>query len=104
MLAALLIKGISPGPEFVSTHPDIFGASSSASWSATCCSHLAHPVIRLWVKLLAVPFDLLFPSVLVLICVGGLHDPYLGPGHLLVLFFGCVGTACGCSLETPRRC
>src|SRR5262249_37546843 len=49
------------------------------------------PFIRVWVRLLAVPFDLLYPAVLVFICIGvySIHRSTVDIG--LVLLFGCVG-------------
>jgi TctA family transporter len=92
MLAALLVKGISPGPEFIGSHPDIFWGLVVSFVIGNVLLVIWHiPFIRLWVKLLALPFDILFPSVLVLICLGvyTIHNSVLD--ILLVLFFGVVG-------------
>ncbi len=92
MLAALLIKGISPGPEFIGAHPDIFWGLVVSFVIGNVLLVIWHiPFIRLWVRLLSVPFDILFPSVLVLICLGvyTIHNSVLD--ILLVLLFGCVG-------------
>jgi TctA family transporter len=92
MLAALLIKGISPGPEFIGSHPDIFWGLVISFVIGNVLLVIWHiPFIRLWVKLLTIPFDLLFPAVLVLICLGvyTIHNSVLD--ILLVLFFGLVG-------------
>ncbi len=92
MLAALLIKGISPGPDFISTHPDIFWGLVVSFVIGNVLLVIWHiPFIRLWVKLLSIPFDLLFPSVLVLICFGvyTIHNSVLD--IIMVLFFGCFG-------------
>jgi putative tricarboxylic transport membrane protein len=92
MLAALLIKGISPGPDFVSTHPDIFWGLVVSFVIGNVLLVIWHiPFIRLWVKLLAVPFEILFPPVLVLICIGAytIHNSTLD--IFLVLVFGCIG-------------
>ena len=92
MLAALLIKGISPGPDFVTTHADIFWGLVVSFVIGNVLLVIWHiPFIRLWVKLLSVPFDVLFPAVLVLICLGvyTIHNSTLD--ILLVLLFGCIG-------------
>jgi TctA family transporter len=92
MLAALLIKGISPGPELISAHPDIFWGLVVSFVVGNVLLVIWHiPFIRLWVKLLAVPFDILFPSVLLLICLGvyTIHNSTMD--ILLVLVFGCIG-------------
>jgi TctA family transporter len=92
MLAALLIKGVSPGPEFIVNHPDIFWGLVVSFVIGNVLLVIWHiPFIRLWVKLLAIPFDVLFPSVLVLICLGAytIHNSVLD--IVLVLFFGLIG-------------
>lgn len=92
MLAALLIKGISPGPDFIGTHPDIFWGLVVSFVIGNVLLVVWHvPFIRLWVKLLSVPFDLLVPSVLVLICLGVYTIQSSTLDIILVLFFGCVG-------------
>lgn len=92
MLAALVIKGISPGPEFISDHADIFWGLLVSFLVGNVLLVIWHiPFIRLWVKLLSVPFDVLFPIVLVFICIGvyTIHSSVLD--IFLVLIFGCVG-------------
>jgi len=92
MLAALLIKGVSPGPDFINNHPDIFWGLVISFVIGNVLLVIWHiPFIRLWVRLLTVPFDVLLPSVLVLICLGvyTIHNSTLDV--LLVLIFGCIG-------------
>jgi putative tricarboxylic transport membrane protein len=92
MLAALLIKGVSPGPDFINNHPDIFWGLVISFVIGNVLLVIWHiPFIRLWVRLLTVPFDILLPSVLVLICLGvyTIHNSTLDV--LLVLIFGCIG-------------
>ena len=94
MLAALMIKGISPGPEFITSHADIFWGLVVSFVVGNVLLVIWHiPFIRLWVKLLTVPFDLLYPAVLVFICLGvyTIHSSVLDV--FLVLFFGYVGYA-----------
>jgi len=92
MLAALMIKGISPGPEFIGSHPDIFWGLLVSFLVGNVLLVIWHiPFIQVWVKLLTVPFDILYPIVLVFICIGvyTIHNSVLD--IFLVLFFGCVG-------------
>jgi putative tricarboxylic transport membrane protein len=92
MLAALMIKGISPGPEFVGSHPDIFWGLLVSFVVGNVLLVIWHiPFIRLWVRLLTVPFDILYPIVLVFICIGvyAIHNSVLD--IFLVLLFGCIG-------------
>jgi putative tricarboxylic transport membrane protein len=92
MLAALVIKGVGPGPEFIGRHPDIFWGLVVSFLIGNIMLVIWHiPFIRIWVKLLAVPFDLLYPAVLMFICVGvySIHSSILD--IFLVLAFGCIG-------------
>jgi TctA family transporter len=92
MLAALLIKGVSPGPEFVGTHPDIFWGLVISFVIGNILLVIWHiPFIRLWVRLLTVPFGVLYPSVLVFMCFGvyTLHNSLMD--IVLVLVFGVIG-------------
>lgn len=92
MLAALITKGVSPGPEFMGRHPDIFWGLVVSFIIGNVLLVIWHiPFIRLWVKLLSVPFDILYPAVLVFICFGvyTIHSSVLD--IFMVLFFGCVG-------------
>jgi TctA family transporter len=92
MLAALIIKGVSPGPQFISEHADIFWGLVVSFLIGNIILVIWHiPFIRLWVRLLSIPFSILYPAVLVFICLGvySIHESVTD--IFLVLFFGCVG-------------
>jgi putative tricarboxylic transport membrane protein len=92
MLAALILKGVSPGPQFIGEHPDIFWSLVVSFVIGNALLVIWHiPFIRVWVRLLAVPFDLLYPVVLVFICIGvySIHRSVADVFSLLV--FGLIG-------------
>ena len=92
MLAALIIKGISPGPQFISQHPDIFWGLVVSFVIGNVLLVIWHiPFIRVWVRLLAVPFDLLYPAVLVFICIGVYSIHKSVTDIFLCLLFGGIG-------------
>lgn len=71
MLGALMIHGITPGPRLISEHPELFwGLIVSFLFGNLFLLILNIPLIGLWVRLLRVPHYYLYPSVVVLICVG----------------------------------
>src|SRR5580704_3182000 len=71
LLGALMIQGIVPGPQLISEHPDIFWGLIASFWVGNILLVLLNvPMIGLWVKLLAVPYNYLFPSALFFICIG----------------------------------
>lgn len=71
MLGALLIHGIAPGPRVVTESPDLFwGLVVSFLIGNLMLLILNIPLIQLWVRILQIPYRLLFPAIILLICVG----------------------------------
>jgi TctA family transporter len=71
MLGALMIHGITPGPRLITDHPELFwGLIVSFLFGNLFLLVLNIPLIGLWVRLLRVPHYFLYPTVVVLICVG----------------------------------
>jgi putative tricarboxylic transport membrane protein len=71
LLGALIIKGVQPGPQLITSHPDIFWGLVASFWIGNLLLLILNiPMIGLWVKLLQVPYRLLFPSAIFFICVG----------------------------------
>lgn len=71
MLGALMIHGITPGPRLITDHPDLFwGLVVSFLFGNFFLLVLNIPLIGLWVRLLRVPHYYLYPTVIMMICVG----------------------------------
>lgn len=71
ILGALLIQGIQPGPQLITEHADLFWGLVASFWVGNALLLLLNvPMIGLWVKLLRVPYRLLFPAALFFIAVG----------------------------------
>jgi len=71
LLGALIIKGIQPGPQMISEHPDIFWGLIASFWIGNVLLIILNvPLIGVWVKMLQVPYRLLYPAALFFICIG----------------------------------
>jgi len=71
MLGALMIHNITPGPQLMVEHPAMFwGLLASFLLGNVMLMVLNIPLIGLWVKLLSVPYRLIYPVVLFLIAIG----------------------------------
>jgi TctA family transporter len=71
ILGALMIQGIQPGPMLISEHADLFWGLVASFWIGNVLLVVLNvPLIGLWVRLLRVPYRLLFPSALFFIAVG----------------------------------
>lgn len=92
LLGALFSHGITPGPLLVSQHPDIFwGLIASMYLGNVMLLILNLPLIPLWVKLLKVPYQILFP-IIILFCLIGCYSINNNIFDILVmLVFGVVG-------------
>ena len=65
MLGALTIQGIQPGPEVMTQRPDLFWGLIASMWIGNLMLVVLNlPMIGLWVKLLQVPYRLLFPAIM----------------------------------------
>lgn len=92
MMSALIIHGIQPGPTVIVDHPDLFwGLVASFVVGNVILLVLNLPMIGLWVRLLLIPYRLLFPVVIVMICVGVYSVGNSQFDVLQVIFFGIVG-------------
>lgn len=92
MIGALMIHGITPGPRLIVDHPDLFwGLIVSFLFGNLFLLILNIPLIGLWVRLLRVPHYYLYPTVIILICVGvyGISNSITDVWATLV--FGAIG-------------
>ena len=71
MIGALMIQGIAPGPQVMSQRPELFWGLVASMWIGNLLLLLLNlPLIGLWVRLLSVPYRLLFPAILAFCCIG----------------------------------
>ena len=71
ILGALIIKGIQPGPQLITEHPDIFWGLIASFWIGNVLLVILNvPLIGVWVRLLRVPYKYLYPAALFFICIG----------------------------------
>jgi putative tricarboxylic transport membrane protein len=67
----MLIQGISPGPDVMNQRPDLFwGLIASMLIGNLMLVIINLPLIGIWVRFLRIPYELLFPSVLLVCCLG----------------------------------
>ncbi|PWC50090.1 hypothetical protein TSA6c_29345 [Azospirillum sp. TSA6c] len=71
MIGAMMIHGITPGPQIMTKQPDLFwGMIASMLVGNVMLMVLNLPLIGIWVRLLRVPYAYLFPAILVFCCIG----------------------------------
>jgi len=71
LYGGLLIHGIQPGPFLVKDHPDVFwGLVMSMYLGNVMLLVLNLPLIGIWIKILKVPYSILFPLILFFCLIG----------------------------------
>jgi putative tricarboxylic transport membrane protein len=71
MVGALIIHDIQPGPEIMTKTPHLFWGLIASMWIGNAMLVILNlPLIGLWVKLLSVPYRLLYPLILLCCAIG----------------------------------
>ena len=92
MVGAMTIKGIQPGPQVMTSNPELFWGLIASMWVGNAMLIILNlPLIGVWIKLLTVPYRFLFPAIMAFCCIGlytlnnNNFDVYMAAG------FGIVG-------------
>jgi putative tricarboxylic transport membrane protein len=71
MIGALMIQGIQPGPAIITEQAALFWGVVVSMWIGNVFLLILNlPLIGLWVRMIAVPYHLLYPAILVFCAVG----------------------------------
>jgi TctA family transporter len=71
MIGAMIIQGIQPGPSVMIEQPTLFWGIVASMWIGNLMLVVLNlPLIGLWVKMVSVPYHLLFPVILVFCTIG----------------------------------
>ncbi len=71
MVGAMTIHNIQPGPQVMTSNPTLFWGLIVSMWIGNLMLVILNlPLIGIWVKLLTVPYRLLYPAILVFCCIG----------------------------------
>jgi putative tricarboxylic transport membrane protein len=92
MVGAMTIHGIVPGPQVMTKQPELFWGMIASMWIGNAMLVIINlPLVGLWVKLLQLPYRLLYPAILIF-CAIGVYSINNSPFDvLLVAFFGLFG-------------
>jgi putative tricarboxylic transport membrane protein len=95
MLGALTIQGIQPGPQVMTMRPDLFWGLVASMWIGNLMLVILNlPLIGVWVKLLQLPYRLLFPAIMAFSAVGIYSVNNSSFEIYVTALFGVVGYVC----------
>ena len=92
MVGAFIIQGITPGPNVIVDEPALFWGLIVSMWVGNLLLVLLNlPLIGIWVKMLTIPYNVLFPAIIAFACIG-CYSLNLNAYHVYAIaFFGIVG-------------
>src|SRR5438067_6507977 len=92
MVGAMTIHGIVPGPQGMTKQPELFWGMIASMWIGNLMLIIINlPLVGIWVRLLRVPYRLLFPSIIVFCCIG-IYSINNSPTDVMIsALYGVVG-------------
>jgi putative tricarboxylic transport membrane protein len=92
MVGAMTIHGIIPGPQVMTKNPTLFWGMIASMWVGNLMLLVINlPLVGLWVRLLKVPYRLMFPAILMFCCIGIYSINSLPTDVMFIGLFGLVG-------------
>jgi putative tricarboxylic transport membrane protein len=71
MVGAMIIQGIQPGPSVITEQPALFWGIVVSMWIGNLFLVILNlPLVGLWVRMIMVPYRLLYPAILVFCAIG----------------------------------
>ena len=86
------IATIQPGPQVMTSNPELFWGLIASMWIGNAMLVILNlPLIGIWIKLLTIPYRLLFPAI-VLFCAIGVYSTNNNTWDIwMVAIFGVIG-------------
>jgi putative tricarboxylic transport membrane protein len=92
MIGAMTIQGIIPGPQVMVKQPDLVWGLIASMWIGNLLLLVINlPLVGLWVRLLRVPYRLLFPAIIAFCCIGSYSVNNSTFDVVLTAIFGLAG-------------
>ncbi len=92
MIGAMMIQGIQPGPQVMTQQPALFWGLVASMWIGNLFLVVLNlPLIGFWVKMVSVPYHLLFPAVVVFCGIGVFSVANSSFDVYLMVVFGLLG-------------
>jgi len=103
LFAGFLIHNITPGPLLLKEHPDMFWGIITSMYTGNVILLILNlPLIGFWVRMLQIPFNKLFPMIILFCLIGVFSLNYAVFDILLMILFGVVGYIMRkCRYESP---
>src|ERR671915_795537 len=100
MVGAFIVHGITPGPNVITDEPALFWGLIASMWIGNVLLVLLNlPLIGIWVRMLRIPYQVLFPMIMLFAAIGTFSVEFNAYDVYAIAFFGILGyilIKCGC--------
>ncbi|MCW6004817.1 tripartite tricarboxylate transporter permease [Micromonospora sp. CPCC 205371] len=100
MVGAFIVHGITPGPNVITDEPALFWGLIASMWIGNALLLLLNlPLIGIWVRMLRIPYEVLFPMIILFAAIGTYSLGFNAYDVYAIVFFGILGyilIKCGC--------
>src|SRR5690242_9529335 len=92
MIGAMTIHNIQPGPQVMTSNPQLFWGLIASMWVGNLMLVVLNlPLIGIWIRLLTVPYRLLYPAILLFCAIGVYTVNNTSFDVMQTAFFGFIG-------------
>ncbi len=92
MVGAMTIHNIQPGPQVMTSNPSLFWGLIASMWVGNLMLVVLNlPLIGMWIKLLQVPYRLLYPAILLFCAIGVYSINNTNVDIMMTVLFGFIG-------------
>ena len=92
MFGAFIVHGITPGPTVIDREPALFWGLIVSMWIGNFFLILLNlPLIGIWVKMLTIPYRILYPAIIAFATIGTFSIGLNAWDVFMIAFFGVLG-------------
>jgi TctA family transporter len=92
MIGALMMQGLSAGPQLMIQKPELFWGLIASMWLGNLMLVVLNlPLVGMWAKFLTVPYRFLYPGIILICCIGVYSINSSTLDVLLACLFGLIG-------------
>jgi putative tricarboxylic transport membrane protein len=95
MIGAMILQGIQPGPSVMTDQPALFWGLIVSMWIGNFFLVVLNlPMIGVWIRMITIPYHLLYPAILVFCAIGVFSLKNSGFDIYMMALFGLFGYVC----------
>ena len=92
MIGALMLKGVTPGPQVITERPELFWGLVASMWIGNLMLIVLNlPLVGIWVRLVSIPYRYLSLTIMLFCAIGAYSVTHNVAEIYTIVFFGVLG-------------